>query len=84
MLKLCLLLLVATRVIAGMDAQVAYGFHQLRDEKPFLASGPLSNKVTYGFSSLHGYIYDNPTVHHLKPLYWLFKFYGLLLIIYDN
>ncbi|EEC83198.1 hypothetical protein OsI_28453 [Oryza sativa Indica Group] len=28
----------------GMDAQVAYGFHQLRDEKPFLASGPLSNK----------------------------------------
>lgn len=30
---------------AGMDAQVAYGFHQLRDEKPFLASGPLSNKV---------------------------------------
>lgn len=28
-----------------MDAQVAYGFHQLRDEKPFLASGPLSNKV---------------------------------------
>uniref|UniRef100_A0A453RW64 diacylglycerol kinase (ATP) n=1 Tax=Aegilops tauschii subsp. strangulata TaxID=200361 RepID=A0A453RW64_AEGTS len=30
----------------GMDAQVAYGFHQLRDEKPFLASGPLSNKDT--------------------------------------
>jgi diacylglycerol kinase (ATP) len=29
----------------GMDAQVAYGFHHLRDEKPFLASGPLSNKV---------------------------------------
>lgn len=28
----------------GMDAQVAYGFHHLRDEKPFLASGPLSNK----------------------------------------
>jgi diacylglycerol kinase (ATP) len=29
----------------GLDAQVAYGFHHLRDEKPFLASGPLSNKV---------------------------------------
>jgi hypothetical protein len=29
-----------------MDAQVAYGFHQLRDEKPFLANGPLSNKVS--------------------------------------
>ncbi|XP_026411081.1 diacylglycerol kinase 4-like isoform X1 [Papaver somniferum] len=28
----------------GMDAQVAYGFHQLRDEKPYLAQGPISNK----------------------------------------
>lgn len=29
----------------GMDAQVAYGFHHLRNEKPFLAQGPISNKV---------------------------------------
>ncbi|KAG6483021.1 hypothetical protein ZIOFF_059661 [Zingiber officinale] len=29
----------------GMDAQVAYDFHQLRDEKPYLAQGPLTNKV---------------------------------------
>lgn len=28
-----------------MDAQVAYGFHHLRDEKPYLAQGPISNKV---------------------------------------
>jgi hypothetical protein len=28
-----------------MDAQVAYGFHHLRDEKPYLASGPIANKV---------------------------------------
>ena len=30
----------------GMDAQVAYGFHHLRNEKPYLASGPISNKVS--------------------------------------
>uniref|UniRef100_A0A2K2A3S1 Diacylglycerol kinase accessory domain-containing protein n=1 Tax=Populus trichocarpa TaxID=3694 RepID=A0A2K2A3S1_POPTR len=29
----------------GMDARVAYGFHHLRNEKPNLAQGPLSNKV---------------------------------------
>ncbi|GJM87085.1 hypothetical protein PR202_ga03003 [Eleusine coracana subsp. coracana] len=29
----------------GMDAQVAYGFHHLRDEKPYLAQGPVANKV---------------------------------------
>ncbi|KAK1322966.1 Diacylglycerol kinase 4 [Acorus calamus] len=28
----------------GMDAQVAYGFHHLRDEKPYLAQGPITNK----------------------------------------
>ncbi|GMI80649.1 diacylglycerol kinase 7 [Hibiscus trionum] len=35
----------------GMDAQVAYGFHSLRNEKPHLAQGPLSNKV-FGFHLL--------------------------------
>lgn len=29
----------------GMDAQVAYGFHHLRNEKPYLANGPIANKV---------------------------------------
>ncbi|KAI5006450.1 hypothetical protein ZWY2020_033693 [Hordeum vulgare] len=29
----------------GMDAQVAYGFHHLRDEKPYLAQGPVANKI---------------------------------------
>ncbi|XP_035837801.1 diacylglycerol kinase 4-like [Helianthus annuus] len=34
----------------GIDAQVAYGFHHLRNEKPYLAQGPISNKrVTCGF-----------------------------------
>ncbi|KAK8501262.1 hypothetical protein V6N12_008282 [Hibiscus sabdariffa] len=28
----------------GMDAQVAYGFHHLRNEKPYLAHGPFTNK----------------------------------------
>lgn len=36
-----------------MDAQVAYGFHHLRNEKPYLARGPISNKVNIlGFLSL--------------------------------
>lgn len=30
-----------------MDAQVAYGFHHLRDEKPYLAQGPIANKVYF-------------------------------------
>ncbi|KAK9099953.1 hypothetical protein Scep_023383 [Stephania cephalantha] len=29
----------------GMDAQVAYGFHHLRNKRPYLAQGPISNKV---------------------------------------
>ncbi|CAJ1975532.1 unnamed protein product [Sphenostylis stenocarpa] len=32
----------------GMDAQVAYGFHNLRNEKPYLAQGPIANK-SYGW-----------------------------------
>ncbi|KAK4344445.1 hypothetical protein RND71_037539 [Anisodus tanguticus] len=39
----------------GMDAQVAYGFHHLRNEKPYLAQGPISNKIsktTTGFTVL--------------------------------
>lgn len=32
---------------AGMDAQVAYGFHHLRDEKPYIAQSPIANKVRY-------------------------------------
>uniref|UniRef100_A0A2C9ULZ8 Diacylglycerol kinase n=1 Tax=Manihot esculenta TaxID=3983 RepID=A0A2C9ULZ8_MANES len=31
----------------GMDAQVAYGFHHLRNEKPYLAKGPITNKLIY-------------------------------------
>lgn len=28
-----------------MDARVAHGFHHLRNERPYLARGPISNKV---------------------------------------
>ncbi|KAH9654086.1 diacylglycerol kinase 7 [Citrus sinensis] len=39
----------------GMDAQVAYGFHHLRNEKPYLAQGPISNKLIYsGYSCTQG------------------------------
>ncbi|GJU59690.1 ATP-NAD kinase-like domain-containing protein [Tanacetum coccineum] len=30
--------------IIGMDAQVAYGFYHLRNNKPYLTQGPISNK----------------------------------------
>lgn len=36
----------------GMDAQVAYGFHHLRNEKPYLAQGPITNKVCLNFITL--------------------------------
>ncbi|KAJ4950577.1 hypothetical protein NE237_027409 [Protea cynaroides] len=40
----------------GMDAQVAYGFHHLRNEKPNLAHGPIANKVIYsGYSCTQGW-----------------------------
>ncbi|GLJ11862.1 hypothetical protein SUGI_0178740 [Cryptomeria japonica] len=40
----------------GMDAQVAYGFHHLRNEKPYLARGTISNKMIYsGYSCTQGW-----------------------------
>ncbi|KAL8129699.1 hypothetical protein V2J09_018854 [Rumex salicifolius] len=40
----------------GMDAQVAYGFHHLRNEKPYLAQGPITNKLIYsGYSCTQGW-----------------------------
>ncbi|KAK4415246.1 Diacylglycerol kinase [Sesamum alatum] len=42
----------------GMDAQVAYGFHHLRNEKPYLAQGPISNKLIYsGYSCTQGWFF---------------------------
>ncbi|CAK9139087.1 unnamed protein product [Ilex paraguariensis] len=42
----------------GMDAQVAYGFHHLRNEKPYLAQGPISNKIIYsGYSCKQGWFF---------------------------
>ncbi|KAL8488783.1 hypothetical protein ACS0TY_024911 [Phlomoides rotata] len=40
----------------GMDARVAHGFHHLRNEKPYLARGPISNKIIYsGYSCGQGW-----------------------------
>ncbi|CAM6126922.1 unnamed protein product [Calypogeia fissa] len=32
----------------GMDAQVAYGFHHLRNEVPWITKGRISNQMVYG------------------------------------
>ncbi|KAH9298549.1 hypothetical protein KI387_030231 [Taxus chinensis] len=40
----------------GMDAQVAYGFHHLRNKRPYLARGPILNKMIYsGYSCTQGW-----------------------------
>lgn len=35
----------------GLDAQAAYGFHHLREEKPWAASGRLVNQAWYSWFS---------------------------------
>ncbi|XP_051120362.1 diacylglycerol kinase 3-like [Andrographis paniculata] len=57
----------------GMDARVAYGFHHLRNEKPYLAQGPISNKLIYsGFSCTQGWFFtpcsSDPGLRSLKNI----------------
>eukprot|EP00262_Sarcandra_glabra_P006880 TRINITY_DN19440_c0_g1_i1.p1 TRINITY_DN19440_c0_g1~~TRINITY_DN19440_c0_g1_i1.p1 ORF type:complete len:479 (-),score=71.60 TRINITY_DN19440_c0_g1_i1:156-1592(-) len=57
----------------GMDAQVAYGFHHLRDEKPYLAQGPIANKLIYsGYSCTQGWFFtpcmSDPSLRGLKNI----------------
>ncbi|KAK7304158.1 hypothetical protein RJT34_15240 [Clitoria ternatea] len=57
----------------GMDAQVAYGFHQLRNEKPYLAQGPIANKIIYsGYSCTQGWFFtpctSEPSLRGLKNI----------------
>ncbi|KAL5699835.1 diacylglycerol kinase (ATP) [Ranunculus cassubicifolius] len=57
----------------GMDAQVAYGFHHLRDEKPYLAQGPIANKLIYsGYSCTQGWFctpcMSDPRLRGLKNI----------------
>ncbi|KAI3985774.1 hypothetical protein MKX01_030688 [Papaver californicum] len=57
----------------GMDAQVAYGFHHLRDEKPYLAQGPISNKLIYsGYGCGQGWFctpcMSDPSLRGLKNI----------------
>ncbi|KAI7991610.1 Diacylglycerol kinase 7 [Camellia lanceoleosa] len=43
---------------ARMDAQIAYGFHHLRNEKPYLAQGPFANKLIYsGYGCKQGWFF---------------------------
>ncbi|KAJ4958228.1 hypothetical protein NE237_025339 [Protea cynaroides] len=57
----------------GMDAKVAYGFHHLRNEKPYLAHGPIANKVIYsGYSCTQGWFctpcISDPSLRGLKNI----------------
>ncbi|KAI4376798.1 hypothetical protein MLD38_014516 [Melastoma candidum] len=57
----------------GMDAQVAYGFHHLRNEKPYLAQGPIANKLIYsGYSCAQGWFFtpciSDPSLRGLKNI----------------
>ncbi|XP_076892621.1 diacylglycerol kinase 4-like isoform X2 [Bidens hawaiensis] len=57
----------------GMDAQVAYGFHQLRNEKPHLAQGRIANKIIYsGFCCKQGWFFtpciNDPGLRGLKNI----------------
>ncbi|GMQ02196.1 hypothetical protein CsSME_00048547 [Camellia sinensis var. sinensis] len=41
-----------------MDARIAYGFHHLRNEKPYLAQGPFANKLIYsGYGCKQGWFF---------------------------
>ncbi|XP_041021570.1 diacylglycerol kinase 7-like [Juglans microcarpa x Juglans regia] len=57
----------------GMDAQVAYGFHHLRNEKPYLAQGPITNKLIYsGYSCTQGWFFtpcaSSPSLRGLRNI----------------
>jgi len=60
-----------------MDAQVAHGFHHLRNEKPYLAQGPVANKLIYaGYSCTQGWFCTpcvaTPNLRGLKNIVRLF------------
>lgn len=44
-----------------MDAQVAYGFHHLRNERPYLAQSPITNKVSYIFQPFISFLQNQIT-----------------------
>ncbi|KAK9130206.1 hypothetical protein Sjap_010693 [Stephania japonica] len=57
----------------GMDAQVAYGFHHLRNKRPYLAQGPISNKLIYStYSCTQGWFctpcMKSPSLRGLKNI----------------
>ncbi|RZC73727.1 hypothetical protein C5167_049208 [Papaver somniferum] len=61
----------------GMDAQVAYGFHHLRNEKPYLAQGPIANKLIYSsYSCTQGWFctpcVSTPNLRGLKNILRLY------------
>ncbi|KAI3961495.1 hypothetical protein MKX01_001231 [Papaver californicum] len=61
----------------GMDAQVAYGFHSLRNQNPYLAQGPVANKIIYSsYSCTQGWFctpcMSTPNLRGLKNILRLY------------
>ncbi|XP_026402117.1 diacylglycerol kinase 7-like [Papaver somniferum] len=61
----------------GMDAQVAYGFHSLRNQNPYLAQGPVANKIIYSsYSCTQGWFctpcMSTPNLRGLKNIVRLY------------
>ena len=47
----------------GMDAEAAYGFHHLREQKPWAASSRMVNQAWYGiFSCTSGWFCNAPPI----------------------
>ncbi|GFQ01260.1 diacylglycerol kinase 4 [Phtheirospermum japonicum] len=57
----------------GMDAQVAHGFHHLRNERPYLARAPSQTRIIYsGYSFTQGWFFtpcsSDPGLRSLKNI----------------
>lgn len=68
-----------------MDAQVAYGFHHLRNEKPYLAQGPVSNKVGAFYSLIINFLkYFWFFIKESLDLSFLFIFFPFAWLIWKS
>lgn len=64
-----------------MDAQVAYGFHHLRNDKPYLAQGPISNKVN---TLVRFFDKNTPTQYIFKIIIYYFCYFVISYVVIVN